>query len=169
MTDLLTAYRTAYADATARLERAVTDLTQAGRICRNETPDGAWCGACCDELRAHVAADVAELEYSDARRQCSGMYRRQCENAARPDSAYCEECAPAFDALCNGTPPAPTEPSPIELITLPNGMIRMTYKGGQFGVCSADALEALRLYLAAGIVEAYDDALETIAELREAA
>ena len=123
-----------------------------------------------EELRRSTD-DLLNLEaelLTAYRTACVGLARRACTNPARPDSAYCEACAPAFDALCDGAPPAPATPSPITITATPNGMYRLRYNSTTIGVCSADALEALRLYLADGMIAAYDDAMERIAALEGA-
>lgn len=115
--------------------------------------------------------DLLDLEaelLSTYHAACVGLRRRACTNPARPNSGYCEACAPEFDALCDGAPPAPATPSPITIATTPSGMMHIRHNSTTIGVCSADALEALRLYLADGMIAAYDDAMERIAALEGA-
>jgi hypothetical protein len=156
---------TAYADAQARLARAVTTTHS---LCPSEPDNGPWCGACQTELRAAVAADCAELEYADAHRQCVGVYRRHCANPARPDSAYCSTCAPAFDALCNGTPPAPAvveRAGLIERTDLLNGNVKIHIDRRVLFLGSQTELDALAVFLG----DTRQEALEVAAALLSAA
>lgn len=114
-----------------------------------------------------VYADNADLHP-----RCLGVGRRFCENLPTEDTPYCVECHTALDALHDrargATPPAPATPSPITITLTESGMRHIKYRATTIGVCSEDALEALRLYLAAPTIEAYDDALEMIEALRAA-
>lgn len=137
------------------------------------------CDTCYREMfdeneRASFTWEAERLQPADfdTYPRCLGVGKRFCANLPTKGTPYCEACHAALDALHDRArgcvPPAPTQPSPISIATTPSGMYHLRYGATTIGVCSADALEALRLYLAAPTIEAYDDALTMIEELRAA-